>query len=95
MAQFKDAGKTYGNVPTMEITREPYYETIRLDLDKFPEFDKDLGEQCIFTVKAAVKAKNISEHEKCVTLEIRKISKDYENGADKALDTLRNKTARY
>lgn len=98
--EFRDAGKKI-EYPTEAIgtvaSDKKYYPSLEIDLFKFPELSKDIGEECKFIVKGVVTRKSLSEGEKCQYMEIRSIgvgesdseeNQDSKNEADIALDKL-------
>ena len=96
---YRDAGKTYEQT-SLEVPGaipKKYYTSLEIDLLKFPELSKDIGEECVFVVKGVVTRKTLSAGEKCQYMEIRSIGvgtaevsaeKESKNEADLALDRL-------
>lgn len=101
--EYRDAGQSYGKPEVAtSLGTEKYYPHLDIDLLKFPELSKDLGEECTLTVKVRVTAKRLNETEKCQTFEVRSIGigaddedENEGNEADKVLAKLKGSSARY
>lgn len=92
----KDAGKSYDGPMVAEASKTKYYPSFEVDLDKFPELEKEVGDTCVLVIKARVMSKRASETENCQYMEIRAIGTYDEketnlvNDADQALNRLKN-----
>lgn len=96
MPDFKDIGVSYGktDIAAVPQQKDKYYPHIEINLKECPELNKDIGEECIFLVKAKVVSKRLDENSKTMSLEVREIAPNYseksKNEADQALDDLKN-----
>ena len=88
---FRSAGEKMGAIDAPMQPKE-YYPCLTIDLEKFPELEKDIGEECELLIKICAVSKNMSESHSSQTFEVREIGvpkkEKPKNRADAALDDL-------
>lgn len=91
MAEWKDMGSEPMELAE-GVQERKYYPHLDIDLKKNPELSKDIGEECVFLVKAKIVSKRMDEQSKVQCVEVREIAVPAEekpkNEADEILESL-------